>query len=196
MDFNLFNLLVAVVGLIVMAYTAHLTRRQVRMTEANAVVVESTSAPMRRWWRAPTFLAVAFMAFLTWVPWIYGMTHHSAPKTEVWYGELPDRQLYVTIDLKEEKPDRKVAVVVFHYYGTTDAMDQIGLQKSKLFDYRSGLRTILIQPDNKFIQEAVPGRVAYYYLISVPTGVSEDQFSTLRQAEKFGAELIYLGGKS
>lgn len=115
--------------------------------------------------------------------------------TMVTYGLMPDSRPYVTIDLKENKPDRKVIAIALHYYGTVDGYDQEGLQKSKLFDYRSGSQTMIINADDRFLREA-QGRTTNFFLVDAPSGTNETQFSTLRQASNLGFRVIFLGAKS
>lgn len=116
----------------------------------------------------------------------------AAIQTTVTNVVLPDGRLSTKLDLRENKPDRKIVIVALHYYGTVDGLDQTGLQKSSLFDYRIGEQTIIIQPDAKFIREA-PNYSTNFYLVDLPNGVSETQFSTLRQTFQLGAYLTFLG---
>jgi hypothetical protein len=165
----------------------------IRSKMKGAATNEASAIP----WRKRQTVIMIVLVILAWIPmivtWIYRDAQQPLPvRIMVTNTLLPDGRLSTKLDLREDKPDRKIMVVALHYYGTLDGSDQPGLQKSALFDYRSGEQTIITQPDAKFIHEA-PNYTTNFYLINIPSGISETQFSTLRQAEKLGAYVTFAG---
>lgn len=195
MDFNTF---IGILAFAATGYTAYLTRQQVQMLKTSTVSRRaSKDTPTQPWWMTPTLLAVAFLALLTWVPWVYGLWYPTTLGSgRVEYGSLNDGRLYIARDIPEDKPDRNIIAVAFHYYGKVDINDQVGLQKSKPFDYRKGTQFITIEPDSIFFDEVSHGASGTnFMLLDVPHGITEDQFSTLRQAYKIGAKLMFSASK-
>jgi hypothetical protein len=87
----------------------------------------------------------------------------------------------------------RIAVVCFHYYGTTETMDATGLQKSNIFSVTKNEIPIVIRLDDQFISEVRSGtRGTNYVLLSVPDNFDMNQFTTLRQAHSLGAEILQL----
>jgi hypothetical protein len=187
---------IGLLALVATVYTAYLQRRQVLMMKAAAASGRraTKNLPIQPWWRALTFLAVSFMAVLTWMPWIFS----SYPQTmHVQYGNLPDGRLYISMEVPEDKPGRKIIGVAFHYRGNVDVNDAGGLQKSKPYDYRKGTQFLSIEPDQIFSDEVRRGLSGTNFAaFNVPEGITEDQFSTLRQAYKLGAKLIFSASKN
>ena len=188
---------IGMLALGITAYTAYLTRQQVLMLKAGTTNRRQPKPTIPAWWKTPSLLAMAFLALLTWVPWIVGFWFPATVAGgRVEYGNLNDGRLYITRDIAEDKPDRKIIAVAFHYFGKVDINDQVGLQKSRPFDYRKGTQFITISPDSIFFDEVRNGASGTnYMLLDVPQGITEDQFSTLRQAYKIGAKLMFSAAK-
>jgi hypothetical protein len=190
MDLNSF---VGGLALLVAAYTAYLTRQQVQMLKAGTASRNSPNrGGVQQWWRAPSVLAVALLAVITWVPWLYGLSQRpSFGPGRFEYGSLPDGRLFIAQEIQEDRPDRKIIAIAFHYYGNVDINDAPGLQKSKPFDFRKGVQLMIIEPDEAFKDEVKRGMSGTNFMtLDIPAGVTEDQFSTLRQAYKLGARLM------
>jgi hypothetical protein len=192
-----YDTIIGTIALVLAGGNLYYQREAVQLMKARAVSPRQRAAmAAKSWWRSPQVAVVTLLAALTWVPWIYGLV--SPPADDAYYvgeqvqwGGLPDGEQYVSVILKETKPDRKVILVALHYSGIGDIKDAVGLQKSKPYDYTKGLQTFIVDPDQGFrnAASAVKLRVSFI-LLDIPNTITPDQFSTIRQAVALGGKII------
>ena len=192
----------AIVGTIALLFTAgnlYYQREAVRLMRASAVSPRQRAAmAAMSWWKSPQTAIMALLVVMAWTPWIYGLvypaTDDSAFAAEDYkWGALPDGEPYVSVILKDNKPERKIILVALHYHGFGDIKDQPGIQKSLPYDYVRGLNTFILDPDQSFRSETAAGQQAVsMMLLDVPNSVGRDQFSTIRQGIAVGAKIILM----
>ena len=84
--------------------------------------------------------------------------------------------------------------VLYHIPPNVDRIDVNGISKSTEFDIRDEQIDIEIPWNQKFRSEFASGvRMSAYALLTIPIGVTGEQFDTLRQAEALGARILEQG---
>jgi hypothetical protein len=193
-----YNLVFPLIGLILMAGSLYYAREQVRLMKAAASANQrarlAAAASNRPWWKSWQLAVMAVLMALTWVPFVYGLVHPSDIlefEDQYAWGTLPSGEAYLTVGLKSTKPDKKLILVALHYNGLGDFKDQSGIQKSLPYDYTAGLLTMVVDPDQRFRNETAAGmKTINFLLLEVPSNISRDQFSTVRQAISIGGKLV------
>jgi hypothetical protein len=174
-------------------YYQHQNNALVRANMASGHPQRAAAAAIKPWWKTPGVRVMVILAALAWVPSIFSLfaSHPVEPITDIYkWGVFPNGDLYFTTYFTENKPDRKIMLVAFHATGLVDFKDEKNLQKSELYDYTSGLNTLLIDPDENFRSEAKTGIVPSFILLDIPNTLNKDAFSTIRQAIAMGAKQI------
>jgi len=193
----LYNIIVGTIALIFAGFTLYYQHQSVALMRSAPMSARQRAAmtPPAPWWKTRQVAAIALLAALTWVPWVYGLVYPQPLESAVGdftYGRLPDGDMYVLAVLKNDKPDKKLIAVAFHYKGFVDENDAKDLQKSETYDYTKGQKILLIDPDEKFRNEVKAGLMGTNYrLLEIPNTVTKDQFSTLRQAAGVGGRVIW-----
>lgn len=193
------QLIIPILGLGIAGYTAYLQRKQVKLMTAGQETLPGLPTPPP-WWRAPPVIAVFALALLAWIPWVW--TTWVAPKNQpdvavASWGlfNLTDRQLQMTVASARKNDNEKFLAIAFHYKGDVDFEDVTELQKSALYDVRVGAQVMVFRYDEKFAAEWAAGlRNTTYILLTVPTNLRPEDFSTIRQAISKGAKIV--GGGS
>jgi hypothetical protein len=107
---------------------------------------------------------------------------------------LNDKALQITALSSQTRNDEKLLAIAFHYKGDVDINDVSELQKSALYDVRTGAQIMVFHYDDKFAAEFAAGiRNTNYFLFIVPSAFRPDGFSTVRQAFAQGARLAGAG---
>jgi hypothetical protein len=155
------------------------------------------------WWRSPAIWVLVVLAIIVWAPTFLKTENKLYNINVSWGGIIKDPNgkpaLTMTADISafvdEFAKDYRVVALAMHYVGDVDSADVTGLQKSTPRDIRRGSEKFLIYPDDKFWDEVKRGVVlTNYILMMIPKPINPSQFTTLREAEKLGARLVYAGG--
>jgi hypothetical protein len=189
------QLLVPILALGVAGYSAYLQHRQVTLMLAGQEDLPVIPRPTP-WWRTPAVVAAFVLAILAWVPrvwstWVIAKNQPMVGMAGWGLLDLTNRSLQITVASARQDDTQKFMAVAFHYRGDTDIEDVSDLQKSSLYDVRLGVQMIVFHFDDKFAAEWANGmKNTNYILLTVPSTVRPDDFSTLRQAITKGAKII------
>jgi len=192
-----FNFIIPAIATVLTGWNVYYQYQAVQIMKASAVSQrQRAAAAPKSWWSSPQIWIVALLAAVTWIPWIYGLINTPSSGAEYGYsswGVLPDGELYYSTIFNESKPDRKLILVSFHRSALVDIKDQTSLQRSEPYDYTTGLKTLVIDPDQKFRNEAAFGASPSFVLLDMPNTVNKSQFSTIRQAVAIGGKILPIG---
>jgi hypothetical protein len=187
------------------AYQTYLTRKQLTLqTESmgkNRKQKTNIVVPWRHLYGPP--LIMVLLAAASWIPYLLsanGQTQPNAsnnpPSHLFQWGPLTSparaediKVLLVKVhgsDFKQYAGTYKLAGLAFHYSGEGNILDLQKLQKSALYEIENQDMEIFIPLDQDFITTMQHAIGTNYRLLLVPSGVSMDQFSTLRQAALLG----------
>jgi hypothetical protein len=194
-----------VLGLLIAGYAAFLQQKQVNL------IISQTPKPdaamlARPLWKSPIVIVMFILACLTWGPYV--LTHFPTDKTTTipnlgitiegdadQFNRFLNATLSISIDGNQiyGYSPQKVMAVAFHWPTDRDIDDAQDLQKSQVLDIRKSSLTFYMNTSQSFLDLVNKGSPIYYAIIILPTNISGDSFSTMRQVKIEGAKILEAG---
>jgi hypothetical protein len=197
----------AILGVLIAAYTAYLQRKQIMMAIESASPNTGAKPPSSLvWWKSPAIILLFLLVCVNWGPFILSKIHEEdrvrggggirAATIDNSTGKYVDFTLYVSIngeDIYQYSLSWRVIAAGFVWTVDIDHDDIQDIHKSASLEIRNEPMVFMIKTDHKFVDQVNKGAPINYCLIILPKKVTPDSFKTLRQAKDLGAKVITMG---
>ena len=160
------NLTIPILALLVSVASLHYQRKQTLM--ATAQMPGQEVRKKRKWWFAPSTLALCALVLLAWAPWIMAELSGPNPRVVGWGGVPNVRPLSLQIivdgsSLHYYAGSHRLIAVALHYSNDVDIDDVGDLQKSASFSIKDEIVPIVIRTNVNYITDLLRGMTQTNY---------------------------------